>query len=177
MKKHSHSVRQGQLLLILLFMTGCTPRMGTYTYRVVLDDALRDSNTGMMPSIEVDFIGVQETEIDLWLSQDIDKYLKPGNVLRANAVRHTMPFTNEQSETQHLAADADIWQRWKSTGARNMFIIASIPLDTDQFGDGVDPRQLVLPLDKFRWDEDKTIEILVKPSGIVCQTAMKSKKE
>ena len=176
MKKHLHIVCQGSFLLILLFMTGCTPKMGTYPYRVAMDEALRDSNTGMMPSIEVDFVVVDETEIDQWLNQDIDKYFNPKNTLRADTVRHSMPFTDERPESRQLNADSGIWQRWKGTGDLNMFIIASIPLDTNQFGVGARPRRLILPLDKARWDDGKTIEILVKPSGLACQTAMKSKK-
>lgn len=177
MKKHLHILRQGPFLLILLCMTACTPKMGTYTYLVVLDEALRDSNNGMMPTIEVDFVVVDETEIDRWLNQDIDKYFDPENTLRADTVRHNMLFTDERPESQQLTADSDIWQRWKGTGDLNMFIIASIPLDTNQFGVGVRPRRLILPLDKARWDDGKTIEILVKPSGLACPTAMKSIKK
>ena len=76
MKIHCRIVRLGVLSFVLMFTLGCShsPTMGKYTYRVTLDSALLDKNTNMMPSIEVDFVGVNESEIARWRSQDIDDY-------------------------------------------------------------------------------------------------------
>lgn len=164
------------MLLLAAMATGCSraPRMGQYTYRVALDEALRDTNTGVMPSIEVDLVGVNETERSRWESVDIDDYFAPGNVLRANADRFTMAFTNENAQPQLLPGDHAIWEKWKRAGAVNMFILASVPISSDQFA--IDPRRLVLPLDQARWTSS-LIDILVKPSGVVCQTPMRPLKQ
>lgn len=177
MKIHCRIIRLGLLSLVLMFSLGCkqSARMGKYTFRVTLDSALRDSNTNMMPSIEVDFVGVNESESDRWLGQNIDDYFTPGNLQRANADRHTMPFTNDRSSPQTLSASDSAWNDWQRAGAKNMIILASIPLASSQFA--VDPRRLVLPLDQARWGRGMTIELLIKPSGIVCQTAMRPVKE
>ena len=178
MKIHCRIVRLGVLLFVLLFTVGCgsRARMGKYTYRVTLDSALRDSNTNMMPSIEVDFVGVNESESDRWLGQNIDDYFTPGNLQRVNADRHTMEFTNDRSSAQTLSAGSGTWNSWQGAGAKNMIILASIPLASSQFA--VDPRRLVLPLDQARWGrEGMTIELLIKPSGIVLMTAMRPVKE
>ena len=177
MKIHCRIIRLGLLSLVLMFSLGCkqSARMGKYTYRVTLDSALRDSNTNMMPSIEVDFVGVNESESDRWLGQNIDDYFTPGNLQRANADRHTMPFTDDQSSAQTLSAGDGNWNSWSGAGAKKMVILASIPLSSSQFA--VDPRRLVLPLNKARWGSGMTIELLIKPSGIVLMTAMRPVKE
>lgn len=177
MKIHCRIVRLVVLSFVLMFTVGCKTRatMGRYTYRVTLDSALRDPTTNMMPSIEVDFVGVNESESDRWIGQNIDDYFTPGNLQRANADRHTMPFTNDKSSAQTLSNRSNIWERWQRSGATNMVILASIPLSSSQFA--VDPRRLVLPLDQARWGRGMTIELLIKPSGIVRQTAMRPVKE
>ena len=175
MKVQCRIVRLGVLSIVLMFTLGCgsSPQMGRYTYRVTLDEALRDN--GMYPSIEVDFVGVNETESDRWLGQNIDDYFTPGNLQRANADRHTMPFTDDQSSAQTLSAGDGNWNSWSGAGAKKMVILASIPLSSSQFA--VDPRRLVLPLNKARWGSGMTIELLIKPSGIVLMTAMRPVKE
>lgn len=163
------------LLLIAVFATGCSssPRMGKYTYRVVLDEALRDKNSGIMPSIEVDFVGVNESERSRWDSLSIDDYFSPGNVVRANCNNHTMAFTNENSQPQQLSAGDGIWNTWSGSSAEEMFIMASIPISGDAFS--VDPRRLVLPLNQARWTGG-VIELEIKPSGVVRLTPMRPLK-
>ena len=164
------------LCLLALPLAACDsgPKMGRFTYRVTLDDAFRDTNTGMMPSIEVDLVGVNDAEKDRWDAQNLDEYFTPRNVIRANANRHTMAYTNSNPGAKTLAADASVWNIWTASGATNMFIFASIPMDSD--ASGVDHRRLVLPLDRNRWPRGVTIEILIRPSGVECRTAQKPLK-
>ncbi|MCZ6835299.1 MAG: hypothetical protein O7G85_05940 [Planctomycetota bacterium] len=162
-------------MLLIAFSTGCarSPRMGQYTYRVTLDESLRDSSTGVMPSIEIDFVGVNESAQQIWERQSIPAYFTPGNVLRTNATRHTLTFTNQRTEPQLLPADDMIWQRWMSSGARKMFIIASISMAGDP--GAIDPRRLILPLDQARWNS-KVIDIQINPSGVHRMTPMRPVK-
>jgi len=162
------------LLLLAVMATGCgQARMGKYSYRVSLDAANRDPSTQRMPSIEVDFIAVNEQEKELWQGQDIDAYFTPGNVLRANADKYTMSFTDQRSQPQVLPRSDPIWDKWQRAGARNMFILASIPMRGDR--PTVDPRRYVLPLDQARWSVEM-IDLLIKPSGVVCQTPIRPAK-
>lgn len=161
------------LLLLAASLTGCGSRamMGRYTYRVSLSETLRDANTGIMPSIEVDFVGLNEVETYRWRSLNIDKYFTPGNLRRKNADRHTMPFTNERSTPQTLTAGDRHWNSWQRSGAKNMIILASIPLSSIRFAD--DPRRLILPLDRVRWARGQKIDIVVTPKGVVVATPMR----
>ena len=163
------------LLLLVFFAVGCSraPRMGKYTYTVTLDEALRDKNSGIMPSIEVDFVGVNESERSRWISLNIDDYFSPGNVVRANCNNYTMAFTNEKSQPQQLSASNDIWQTWSGSSSEEMFILASIPVSGDVFSD--DPRRLILPLDQARWTGG-VIALEIKPSGVVRLTPMRPVK-
>jgi len=162
------------LLLAAMMLAGCGRTIyGKYSYRVSLDAANRDPSTQRMPSIEVDFIAVNESERDRWLALDIDAYFTPGNVLRANADKFTMSFTDQRSQPQELSASDPIWQKWQRAGARSMFILASIPMRGEK--PPVDPRRLDLPLDQARWDATK-IDVLIKPSGVVRQTPMRPAK-
>lgn len=176
MLKNSRMMRLLGLGLLAMLLAGCGggPKMGRFDYRVSLDNALRDKNTGMMPSIEVDLIGVNDAEKDRWDAQNLDEYFTPRDVVRANADRHTMAFTNKNFDPKLLRADASDWGAWIANGATHIFIFASIPMAAD--ASGVDRRRLVLPLDRSRWQSGVTIEILVRPSGVVCQTAMKPVK-
>jgi hypothetical protein len=176
MKLYRRVLQLAVFLLIAVIFTGCAPgvRPGQYTYRVSLDEALRDKNSGMMPSIEVDFVAVNESEKGRWETQDLDDYFSPGNVMRANCVRHTMAFTNDKSEPQVLPANDSKWQKWSGSSAMDMFIMASIPLSAES--PSVDPRRLILPLDQARWNSG-VIAIEIKPSGVVRLTPMRPLKK
>lgn len=167
------------LLLLVPLMVGCsgTPKAGKYTYVVTLDESLRTSS-GIMPSIEVDFIGIRDDEADneraRWQAVSVDEYFQPGNAMRASAPKHTMSFSNENAAPQRLPNNDPIWTTWANRGATTMVIIASVPMQTPA---GVDPRKLFLTLMTDRWNNGQQIDIVVRPSGIVCETAMKPVKK
>ncbi len=177
-------MRYSSLLLMvgLLFvpaMIGCssTPKAGKYTYHVTLDESLRTAS-GIMPSIELDFIGIRDDEADneraQWQAVAVDTYFQPGNALRASAPKYTMSFSNENAGSQRLTNDAPIWSTWSGRGATTMVIIASVPMQTP--AGGVDPRKLMLTLMNDRWNNGQQIDIVVRPSGVVCESAMKPVK-
>ncbi len=170
MTVNARTARTLGLLLVVTLLVGCGggPKMGRYEYRVSIDESMRDPNTGMMPSVEVDFVGVKDPELARWEAQSIDDYFVPNNPQRSGANRHTMRFTNENSGAQKLAANAPEWGKWQ--GAEYMFILASVPLDPSRFA--VDPRRIRLPLDKARWKKGEPINILIKPSGVELQSEM-----
>lgn len=169
------------LLTALLFvpsLVGCTVSPGKFSYHVTLDESLR-TNSGIMPSIEVDFIGIRDDEADneraRWQAVPVDQYFQPGNAMRASATKHTMAFSNENAAPQTLAKDAGIWTRWSDRGATTMVIIASIPMQNAPAG--ADPRKLMLTLMNDRWNNGQEIEIVVRPSGLVCESVMKPVKK
>lgn len=157
--------------------TGCsqTPRMGTYNVTVTSSEQLRDPASGKMISVEVDIVGVSETERAQWSDKPLSEYFTPGDSLRQYADKHTMGFTNETPQPRTLSAGDPIWGKWSSSSAHDLFILANLPGMADQPGDR-DGRRLILPLDKARWN-DKVIKVEIMPSGLKLRSEMKPLKQ
>lgn len=161
-------------VVLLPLLTGCGASPRVYPVKVSLDPGLRDRNSGIMPSIEVDLIGVTDTDKAKWDAMPVDTYFQPGNELRQFSDRYTMAFTNEKAEAQTVAKSNAVLKKWEEKKTPHMYILASIPMSGP--AGPVDPRKVLLPLMSDRWSSDTTIEVVVKPSGVEVITPMKAAK-
>ena len=121
-------------------------------------------------SVQVDVVAVNDTEYGQWRSYSMTDYWRPDDRLRRDAAdyRRTFRFGLHQSAVQELKIEDAVWQKWESMGARHLFILADLGAFEDKMGEN-DPRRLILPLERRRWD-DETIRIRVDSSGIRCLT-------
>lgn len=161
-------------LAIMIFATmlgGCTAGMGRYHVTVQPSEGLRDAS-GTMPSIEVDLVGVNESEAARWRSYPVSDYFSGRDQFRADADRHTLAFTHANPGPQTLPRTHPIWQKWKDKQAMELFILVNLPGTGDR---QEDPRRLVLPLSRDRWKVDEIV-IEVQRSGVVCRTPMQPAK-
>jgi hypothetical protein len=168
----NRSLAAAVLAALVAFTGGCGGAgMGKYNVTVVPGSSLRESPGGM-PSVEVDLVGVSESEAARWKSYPINDYFSGRDQLRADADKKTLAFTAGSPGPQTLSAKDPIWQTWKGKQATELVILANLP---GVSGKGEDPRRLVLPLASNRWEGD-TIEVEVQRSGIVPRTPMKPAK-
>jgi hypothetical protein len=160
----------GSLVLTSL-AAGCDP--GPFNVSVFLDDkdaGLRDK-IGAVKSIEVDFIGVNESELERWKQMSINGYWEPDNAIRAGAKKHVMTFGQTTLEKQVLLKKDQIWRTWiKDRGAEYLVVIAYLPwIQKDQPGEA-DPRRVILPLKMSKWEwsawGEDTIPIQVGSGGM-----------
>ena len=161
------------LVIGCLAMLGCKK---TYNVVVSVDEgSWRPEGNEIIPSLEVDLIGINKSEKSTWDQHSIGRYFSPNDRLRRDADRHTMTFGNEDLEPKTLSKKDDIWkEKWHAKGAQWLFVLVNLPgVEEDQPGDS-DPRRLILPLDRDKWKWGTgTLEIEIKSSLILCNTPLK----
>lgn len=167
----AHRVRFGfALLFCSLVFGGCAtaPHPQAYAVRVTLDKPLVGS------SVQVDLVGVNQTDLPKWQNYSVTQYWQPDNPFRRDAQKYAMQFSINTANTQVLLNNDPHWSGWLSTGASQLVIIADLPgVITDQTGNA-DPRRLILPLDRAAWPKNvNTIDILVQESGLRLMTPRK----
>jgi hypothetical protein len=140
--------------LALAFLAGgCDP--GPFNVEVLLDDndtGLRDK-IGSVKSIEVDFIGVNESELERWKQMSVNSFWEPDNAIRAGAKKHVMTFGQSNLPKQVLLKKELIWKTWiADRGAEYLVVVAYLPwIQKDQPGEA-DPRRVILPLKVSKWE-------------------------
>lgn len=179
--------RSGQLVMVMLMLiaSGCciSNKSKAFNVNVSLDeDSWKTFTGGVIPSLEVDIVGINDNEKPKWDAYSPGKYFSPNDPRRRDADRHTVTFTDEDREAKELSRKDPIWkEKWlgkKGKGAKWLFILVNLPgIDQDHPEDS-DPRKLVLPLACKEWGwKVKTLDIEIKSSTIVCKTPLKPKKD
>jgi hypothetical protein len=152
-------MRLAAAVAVVVLLTGCS-RLGQYTVQVESGSAT--------DSIQVDVVGVNEAEYERWATYPLDAYWSPADAFRKNAAdRVVLRFGMGRDREQVIARKDTCWQAWRARQCRHLFVLTNAgPLRSSE-GLQSDPRRLILPLEKKRWD-DKTIRIQVQPGGVVC---------
>lgn len=170
------------LLCVLGLQVGCecSPRSYPFTYSVVMDDNLRLPN-GQFPTIEVDLVGVNEAEKDVFEGLSVNEYFAPNNRQRANAKKQTVTLSTSSTGPFELEKNAPFWDDWigrrgrdSGSGATNVFIFANMARPSGSSG-GPDTRKESLPLNGCRWDnKNQPIEIRVTETGLKIEPGPKA---
>lgn len=166
-------------LLTVLAMVGLGGCAGSYDVKVVLDQSSWQQAYGdVLPSLEVDLVGINESENPTWESYPVSKYFSPGDPLRRDADRYTVHFTKDDRSPKTLESGHYVWEKWVSgstaKGAKWLYVIANIPGASPV--SGPDPRRTIVPLDTKSWPMGtKELEIVLKSSMVVCTTPLKAK--
>jgi hypothetical protein len=140
--------------LALAFLAGgCDP--GPFNVEVFLDEndvGLRDK-IGAVRSIEVDLIGVNESELDRWKQVPVSSFWEPDNAMRLSAKKHVLTFGQGHLPKQILLKKDQIWRTWiEDRQAKYLIVMAYLPwIQKDLPGDA-DPRRVILPLERGQWE-------------------------
>ena len=173
-------------LTAMLFLAACLTvgcDVGPYDVEVSLeesDSGLRDK-IGAVQSIEVNLVGVNDTEYPQWEQMSMNDFWEPDNAIRAGAKKFVMTFGQNHSSTQVLLIKDPIWREWiKARGANHLFILAYLPWIQKDQGGQADPRRIILPLKRERWDwsawGDTKIPIKIGSGGMTCLRQPKPEK-
>jgi len=124
---------------------------------------------GTIPTIEVNLVGINESEYPQWESYSVDQYWSADDKMRKGADRFVFEFGQSRKIRQTLSQDGSAWDVWEEKTARYLLIIADIPGVHDP-KKGKDGRYVVLPLNPENWSDD-TLTITVKAGGITVTPA------
>ncbi|HEV2453241.1 MAG TPA: hypothetical protein VGY98_03210 [Verrucomicrobiae bacterium] len=148
----------------ILCLTGCSTGPSAWNIKV----------TQITPgSIQVDLVGITESEKTKWEAYSMDSYWNnEDDPRRANALKLTHFL--ELNKPWIVSKDDPIWQKWFSHGDTELAIIANLPGNFPP-GPG-DPRLNFYPLDKGSWKAKKhTLVFEVQNTIVNPVTPQKSK--
>ena len=168
-----HRLLTALLGVALMSLVGCGGgnSMKKFDVEVVLGPSMVDEATGTIPSIEVDFVGVNESENARWRGYSLSEYFSGSDDLRAGASRTTLSFTSASADPKTLERNDPIWDDWDERQATYLYVLANLPGVMDAAGDQ-DIRRMILPLAAKRWDTSK-IKIEIQRSGLIVRPGPK----
>jgi hypothetical protein len=138
---------------------------------VELDETLT-RNPASVPTIEVDLVGVSESEMPQWKGYAMSAYWSPGDKLRTGGARHELRFSQTTASRRTLSRDDPIFDTWQEKTAGWLFVLADLPDVPEPAPGEPDPRRMILPLNRKAWKLKKdTITITVKSGQLVCTPA------
>lgn len=159
------------IIMVLLMGIALLPACNTTILQPQVDAAIAPAYQGA--SIQVDLVGVNNSELAAWNAKPVDDYFTPGDIFRGAAAKRTLDFADGKEGGKSLAANDPIWQTWKAKGVSNIVVMADLPGYTIPMG-GVDLRRQIIPLSSDSWDKSPpVITIQVGPTGIILVPAPK----
>lgn len=140
-------------ILLASLAAGCSP--GAFNVEVYLDETdtgLRDK-IGAVQSIEINFVGVNETEYRRWEQMSMNDYWEPDNRMRTSAIKYVLTFGEGHPKKQMLKISDPIWREWVTKRqANHLFVMAYLPWIQEDSPGNADPRREILPLERGRWE-------------------------
>jgi hypothetical protein len=114
-------------------------------------------------TIEIDLIGVTESDKPFWTGYNLDKYWSPNDPRRLGADKLSRIL--EIGQPWIVYRDDPKWAEWLGRGATDLLLIANLP---GQFEPGfADPRRILIPLDRKAWDAPGSmLEVEVQESFV-----------
>ena len=152
------------LCLVLPFF-GCssTPKPKAYNLKLSLDPALQGS------TVQVDLIGFNESNLARYKTYSVSSYFgDPDDRIRNRSRKKQFVFGQGQPEEQILLSTDPIWQEWLvQEKALYLLILVDLPGIIEDQDSQLDPRRLIVPLDKKAWQGNTDmIEIVISEINI-----------
>jgi hypothetical protein len=142
---------------------------------VTLDDSLRGPQ-GSASTVEVHFVGVNQTDRARWYDYSLDQYWTQGDPLRVTPGKYEMTF-GPSEQKKSLAVTEKVWQEWMGKQVDELIVLARIPEISGGAPGERDPRRVVVPLGSCRWSGKAPVQISAGRSGLRLQTPPKPAKE
>ena len=156
------------LILCLAALSGCGT-MKRLSVTVMLDPEMT-KDPAAIPTVEVNLVGINKSEMPQWKAYSMSEYWSPGNKLRAGAEKYVVRFAQTLPSKQRLDRKNPIFQKWQDKTASHLFVLADLPGMADPKPGQPDPRRIVLPLHPKAWKADD-ITITIKAGQMVCSPA------
>lgn len=146
---------------VLSLFVGCGSSGGysPVTLRIGLDDALAQS--GQVESIEVDVVGLRESEAAVYDGLTIASYWRQ---YRDTAESVRLTFGSQDTDTKSVDRNADIWSdQW--SGVTKIAVLAAMSVDGPSLAGDADKRIEFIDLDKNMWPNN-TVQFRIGPNGL-----------
>jgi len=159
--------------VVLFSMTvGCQCKGEMHRFDLInvsLDKSLGTS--GIVPSVEVDVIGVSESDLQSWTDKPVTEFFAPGSDARSDLAKYGWPFLlGQDQQSRTLQVDDQLWDSWNKRKIMYLVLLSNYPrLDKGEAGEG-DPRRRIIPLTCERWDKEKELRILVRHDKLEVET-------
>lgn len=156
-------------LLAAAILPGCTsiqPR----EIVVGLDPAAATAPTH--PTIQVDLVGLSDSERASWDEMSLSSYWMPGSERRAAVADRTIRirFGSERTDPVRIPVDAGIWTTWKRAGATWLYVVANLPGGLEDRRGAEDPRRLAVSLETDELDPEAPLLIEIRRDAVVFMT-------
>ncbi len=161
------------LSMLVLLAAALLPGCGSLHPRevvVALDDSL--SRSASRPTIQVDLVGLNNSERKAWDEMPLSAYWLPESTIRAGvrdrAVR--VRFSPERSQPFVISVDSDVWKTWQRAGATWLYVVANLPGGVEDKRGADDPRRLAISLSSKEWAPDAPLQIEIRRDAVVFLT-------
>ncbi len=162
-----------RLPVCIVLLSGC----GIMRMNVIVElDKELAKDPASVPTIEIDLVGVNESELPQWKGYSMSAYWSPGDKLRlgAGADKHEFRFSQTTASAQTLDRKDPIYDKWQEKTASRLFVLADLPGVSEPAPGEADPRRMILPLSRKAWKLKKsTVTITVKAAQLVCTPSPK----
>lgn len=158
-----------RLLFCIVALSGC----GIIRMNVVVElDEEFARDPAAVPTIEVNLVGVNESELPQWKGYAMAAYWSPGDKLRSGADKYELRFSQTTPSEQTLSRKDPIFGVWQEKTASHLFVLADLPGVSDPAPGEADPRRMILPLNRKAWKlKKKTVTVTIKPGQMLCSPA------
>jgi hypothetical protein len=173
------------LAACVLGIAACGPKPFSGTVNISPTAKFKEQ-TGLLPTIELDVIGVNAIELQRWKAYPIDNYWTPGNTFRGNAAHATFLMTTASPGPFQVGSWTNERDTWKKSGATSLVLIANLPgawrprpatakgpppPGVHWYEGKDDPRRLIVPWTQGAYGMfTNTVDINMGPSGLRLMT-------
>jgi hypothetical protein len=158
------------VLMCMVSSLGCSSGPSMKPFDVTVQPQITHA-PGVPASVEVNLVGVSDSDLTQWRGYSVNQYWSPHDPLRKSAGAYVMTFSTSDPHSQTLDRTNAIWEQWRQHNAMNLFIIAFLPSIPAPADAATDPRKLELPLDRRRWGDVEELHVVLENSGLKTDAA------
>lgn len=169
------------IAMLGICFAGCAPKPFSGTVNIAPTAKFKEQ-TGLLPTIELDVIGVNAIELQRWKSYPVDNYWTPGNSFRGNASRASYLMTTSNPGPFQVGSWTSQRNTWMKAGATSLVLIANLPgawrsrpptakgpppPGVHWYEGKDDPRRLIVPWTQGAYGMfTNTVDIDMSPDGL-----------
>lgn len=159
------------LALSAFVLTGCLP--AAYNVEVYLSPKFKQQ-LKVVPSLEVDVVGVSADEGERFAACVVDEYFQVGGSLRNGTLHRTLYFSSENALPKRMKTGDKMWKQFRQKDASNLYLLVNLPWESSAPALPRDGRKAVIPLKRSWLWQSRTRYFEINPAGI---TLLKSRPD
>ncbi len=155
-------------MLALVTLGGCSSGSGGSTAVYVFIDPQIEESFGYAPSLEVDVVGISDSDKQRLEKYNIDRYFSGNDRMRTSLKPVTFKFSDDDMVPKAVNSKHRCWDEWGEKILTNIAVLVNLPLvEEDAKGTPEDPRRLVVPMTEGMFNSRPDRYFMVTEGGIV----------